>query len=220
MGARHIHWTEEWDAYLRRKYPRNSNEKCLAGLKRKGYCGSVWTMVNHARRDLLLCKSEEFLKQQRLECIAVCLEKRGDDFPERQRQRALSGNWWGGNHHNGPSLSTEQLAANAKRYLDRHEVKERARQKRKITVRRDLRRRAIGLDPITNIHNLGDKMTREQKNIRYQMKYECGYLTFPFDKRIYYDAGTRRSSQRERTAESRGCYVYHVSEREKFKNEQ
>lgn len=213
--ARWILWTEEWDAYLRRKYPNQSNEKCLAGLRHKGYTGSIDSMRYRAIEVLGLRKSPRYHAETRQRCIRQCIEKRGADFAERQRKRALNDpNWWGGRHHDGPGLGHEELSEMARDVFNRKEVRQRAAASRAKALRRDRRRLELGLCQLTRLHV--EPMNRKQLNIRGQMRSECGYITFRFDTRIYYDENTRRSPRREATAEERGCYVYHISERGKY----
>jgi hypothetical protein len=213
--ARWILWTDEWDAYLRKKYPNQSNEKCLAGLRRKGYTGSIDSMRYRALNVLGVRKSPRYIAETSRRCIRICNEKRGADFAERQRQRALNDpNWWGGRRHKGPAISREELSRMAKANFGRKDVRERAAESRQRARRRDKRRLELGLDQLTRLQV--ESMGKKRWNIRSQMRCECGYITFPDDPRIYYDENTRRSKRREATAEDRGCYVYHISERGKY----
>lgn len=202
-------WTDEADAYLRKKYQRNSNELVLRGLKKKGYECTLYALYAHVKK-LGLRKDEDWLKKDMQRRALMCIEKRGEDFSERQRQRALhpgESGWWGGKHHNGSKMSRERRAEMARRVLHKPEVQQRSHETRRKTVRRDMRRVDLGLEPLTSILNIGEPMTREQMNQRYQMCYECRYIKYKGDKNLYYDEDTKRSEQRERRAESLGITV-------------
>lgn len=209
-------WTAEWDRYLMRMYPNNPTDKLLSGLRRKGYKGSADQMNWHANRTLHLRKSPEFHAAERQRCIKLCLQNRPADFAERQRQRALSGGWWGGKHKNGNNLTREERSAMARRNLHTGDVAARAQETRRKAIARDRRRVSIGLPPKTRIINENGPLTQKQQISRYMMARECGYIIFRGDQRIYYDENTRRSEKREATAESRGLFVYPLCERKKF----
>ena len=213
-----IVWTDEWDEYLRKKYPKHNNDYCLRGLKRKGYPGGEDTMSKHAREVLKLAKDPAWRAEESRRCIRICMEKRGADFPERQRQRALNNpNWWGGRHNNGSKLPREKRVEIAlKSFHSSPDVRKRAQATRKKVVARDRRRIDLGLEPLTKLTNIGNALTRTQLIQRYTMKYECGYLIFRGDQRIYYDETTRRSEKRERNAEDKGLHVYPIQERQRF----
>lgn len=207
-------FTPEWDKYLIRKYPRNSTEKLLAGLRKKGYPGTALQLNLHANNVLHLRKTPEYHAAERKRCIELCLAKRPADFAERQRQRALSAGWFGGKHHNGSVMTTEQRSAMARRNFHTGDAAERAHEGRRKSIARDLRRVAIGLTPLTRIVHQNGPLNKKIQ--RYMMVKECGYIIFRGDQRIYYDDTTRRSARREATAESRGLYVYPLSERKNF----
>lgn len=211
-------WTDRQKAYLRKKYPRHSNEYCLRGLRRLGYKGALRSIVSYANKRLHLHKSPEFIRAQREECIRTCIEKRGADFAERMRQRALNDpGWWGGRHNNGGNnLPKEVRQEIARKYMHTAEVIEKRRQSRLRTTERERRRLALGLEPLTKIHNIGQKLNHKQCDQRSRMRRECGYVIFSDDHRIYYDAGTRRSERMERTAKEKGLHVYPISERIRF----
>lgn len=174
-------------------------------------------MLYHAKKILGLKRTPEFHKETRARCMKECLDKRGADFAERQRQRALNRrDWFGGKHNNGNHLPKEKKAEIALRVMHAPGVEERAREARRKTVARDKRRVALGLDPLTKILNIGEGMTHKQTSVRYEMKHECQYIIFKGDPRIYYDENTKRSARREKTASERGLYVYPISERKKF----
>lgn len=211
MGAPRIRWTEDADAYLKKKFDHTENEKLMRGLKKKGIRCSVYAMIEHAKGVLGLRKDESWMKEYRKRLALECCEKRGEDFRERQRQRALhpgESGWWGGRHNDGSKMPREKRAEIArKNFHTDPDVKRRREETRLRTVKRDLRRLELGLEPLTNIHNLGEALTRDQQRQRKDMRVECGYITFRTDKNIYYDESTRRSARREKTAEERGLTV-------------
>lgn len=168
-------------------------------------------MMEHAKKSLGLHKDEDWLRQERQRCAKVCMEKRGgEEFNERQRQRALhpaESGWWGGRRNNGSKMSREKRAELARKNLTTDEVQKKAHENRRKTVKRDMRRVELGLEPLTMIRNIGEAMTRKQLLQRYGMVYECRYLKFNGDRNIYYDENTIRSARREKTAEERGITV-------------
>ena len=207
--ARHI-WNDDLDNYLRNKYHNHGKAELMNGLRRKGYKGTVAAMMEHAKKRLGLRKDEEWLRQERQRCMKLCHDKRGPDFIEKMRQRALhpaESGWWGGKHHNGCKMPREKRVEIAKKYLHTPESIAKRSERRRKSVKRDLRRVELGLEPLTSIQNIGEGMTKAQKNQRYQMCYECKYIKFRNDRTIYYDENTKRSEQRERRAESLGLTV-------------
>lgn len=197
-----IVWTKEWDEYLKKKFPFHNNDYCLRGLKRKGYDGGFDRMCRHARKDLKLKKDPEWRREESRRCVQICMEKRGEDFAERQRQRALNNpNWWGGKHNNGNHLPREVRVELCRKHFHNEEARKKANNTRRKIIARDTRRVQLGLEQLTGVLNIGNALTHAQKVQRYAMKYDCGYVIFRGDHRIYYNENTRRSEARERTAE-------------------
>lgn len=215
-------WTPEAEAYLRKKYARHGSEYLIRGLARLGQKHRTAEQIVDKAQKMGLSKDPEWLKADHQRRALLCCERRGEDFNERQRWRALhpgESGWWGGKRAVGCNMDRKLKAELCKRSMHKPEVRERATATRRKTVARDKRRVAIGLDPLTRIANIGEPMTMQQRNRRAQMKHECGYVTFRGDRHIYYDDNTRRSEQRERNAEAIGLYVYHISKRDLFASE-
>lgn len=200
------------DPWLIKHYPPSAHNERLCKDVRRLFKVEVTPiqLYYHCSRVLQLKKTPAALRRIRQASAMKCRERRPEDFNERQRQRALSGGWWGGKHKDGPSMSKEALEAMARRNFHNPESRQKAADTRRQTVRRDRIRRKYGMRPITSI-NL-EKMPHKVALIRYQMVHDCAYIAIRGDKfHLYYDENTRRSDKRERTAEDRGVIVRHIS---------
>lgn len=215
-------WTPKAEAYLRKKYARHDAAYLLRGLARLGQKSRTGEQIVRKANEMGLHKDAEWLKAERQRSALECCEKRGEDFAEKQRQRALhpgESGWWGGKHHDGNSLDREVRAENARRlFHSKQETKEKRMATRKKRLEHDLRRVALGLEPLTGMVKPDGPMTRQQYSRRAQLKHECGYVLFNGDRRIYYDENTRRSEKRERNAEAIGLYCYPISQRKLFES--
>ena len=219
MANKRYKWTEEWKAYLRKYYRNHTAEYLIRGLRKKGYGGSKAAMMEMAKKRLGLAKDEAWLKRYKQELARQCIEKRGgEEFNERQRQRALhpgESGWWGGRHNDGCKAGREKLQEMARRVFHTPEARKKCEESRRKSVRRDIRRVQLGLEPLTSIPNIGDAMPKKMMTQRYAMCYECGYIKYKGDRNLYYDENTRRSTIRERRAESLGITVMELSQRGK-----
>lgn len=218
MTRHKIIWTEDQDRYLRKKYPNNPDAFCLHELRTKHqFNGYLDAMKYHAKNILGLKKTESYKKKSRAEAIKKCLEKRGEDFNERQRQRALKDNWWGCKHNNGNNLTREERKLLALKNFHSEGIQDKAKATRRKNLMHDYRRMAIGLAPIHNsrVRNLGNPQSRKETRLRFSMKKYNKYIVFRGDPDIYYDSNTKRSQIQEKHCKEQEIYVRPIEDRGK-----
>ena len=209
-------WPDEIVAYLKRWYPQKSNPKILEGLKRRGFYVSRRSLQEKAFK-LGLKKSKTCMKRIQAEQVARMNEAHDAAWLEKITNQAIRMSLNNaGRKMNFSKAEIERRTNRLKEVRTNPESQRKLKKSCKATRMRDIRRVALGLEPLTRIPNIGNALSRNAVSYRCHMKRECGYLTFRFDHRIYYDENTRRSKTREERAEKYGMHVYPIEERERL----
>ncbi len=215
MRPNYHHWLPEHEDFLRKHWPTAVNTDYFT----KRFNNTFGTempyrkLADRAKR-MGLVKDARAIKKQRALYAKICIEKRGTDFNVRMRSRALSGLYFGGKHFTWKGKKRPDSARIAKGITP--EVRARAQETRRKTIKREKLRLSWGLEQKTKLR-LG-AMPQWESYARWHLNRRYGYVFFRFDRNIYYTDETTRSAPTEEHYKTRGLSFLHIQERQELTN--
>ena len=85
---------------------------------------------------------------------------------------------------------------------------------KKRAVHMAMTRLELGLDPKVGYRNFGNRLSMQQRNIRWKAKTKFQYVIIPFDHTVYYSDSTQRDAELERQITDLGLIITHISNRQ------
>ncbi len=210
MRQNYHHWQPEQEDFMRKHWPTCVNTEYFT----KRFNNTFGTDLPYRKladraSKMGLKKSRSAIRKQRDLYAKICIEKRGPEFNQRMRARALSGLHFGGKHFTWKGKKRPQSAEIAKNIPE--EARKRASESRRKTLRREKLRLSWGMEQRTKLH-IGS-MPSWESYARWHLNRKYGYHFFRFDRNIYYSESTKRSPSTETHYESRGLTFLNIQDR-------